>query len=50
MVLNVQFEIAGYQTTNVIRNIKSFFVYIVMLILLFVAYKISDKLASKYQM
>jgi hypothetical protein len=48
LIFNVNFEEAGYQTNNVVRNIKSFFIYIVILLILLVAYKITSKLSAKY--
>ena len=49
-VLNINFEQAGYQTGNVIRNIKSFFIYIAGLILLTIIYQISKRLKNRFKL
>jgi hypothetical protein len=49
-VLTINFKQAGYQTGNVIRNVKSFFIYMLALGLLLVVYQISKRLQHKYKM
>ena len=39
-VLTINFKQAGYQTGNVIRNVKSFFIYMLALGLLLVVYQV----------
>jgi hypothetical protein len=49
-VLTINFEQAGYQTGNVIRNVKSFFIYMLALGLLLIVYQVSKRLQHKYKM
>jgi hypothetical protein len=49
-VLTINFKQAGYQTGNVIKNVKSFFIYMLALGLLLVVYQISKRLQHKYKM
>ena len=49
-VLNINFEQVGYQSGNVIRNIKSFFMYILGLALLTIIYQISKRLKNRFKL
>ena len=49
-VITINFEMAGYQSGNVIRNLKSFFMYIIFLALLMIIYYVAKKFQHKFKL
>ncbi|TNV87304.1 hypothetical protein FGO68_gene15203 [Halteria grandinella] len=45
-ILSANFQVAGYQTSNIIRNIKSFFFYVLVIGLLFIVYQAAHRMST----